>query len=133
MTLIDVVTVIGSIAAVVAAVLAYLQIQMPFLKNVSYTKDQLSFTFATSLLGCEVLSIQIDGAKLRDSDYFAQSEELAEEVVRPGFVTSPGEMELRVSFACFHTGEASESTVLHVVWRKWFITRSIDITLSCNS
>lgn len=31
MTLIDVVTVIGSIAAVVAAVLAYLQIQMPFL------------------------------------------------------------------------------------------------------
>lgn len=64
MTLIDVVTVIGSIAAVVAAVLAYLQIQMPFLKNVSYTKDQLSFTFATSLLGCEVLSIQLDGAKL---------------------------------------------------------------------
>mgnify|MGYP006914753790 CR=1 FL=1 len=133
MTLIDVVTVIGSIAAVVAAVLAYLQTQMPFLKNVIYTKEKLSFTFATSLLGCEVLSIRLEGAKLRDSDYFAQSEELAEDVVTPGFITSPCDMELRVSFACFHAGEASDSPVLHVVWRKWFITRSIDLTLSCKS
>lgn len=133
MNVLDAVTVIGSIAAVVAAFFSYLQLQMPFLKNVTYTKDLLSFTFATSLLRCEVLSIKLDGVKLRDSDFLAQSEDLAEEVIRPGFVTSPSEMELRVSFACFPSEDVQESPVLHVVWRKWFITRSIDLTLSCTS
>ena len=133
------VTVLGTIAAVVAAILAIPQTQMPQAVNIRWKKghDQkrkacmnLSFVFATSFLGLKLCSVTVPGYKIRSRDWVCVEEEMASESEEIDFVAVSGSCSRECAFVCF----ASESAPLKPVmilrfrWRCFSWSRKYRLT-----
>lgn len=102
--------VIAAVAGVVAALLGLTNFQMPYVKNIRFVRStadkgepcmNLSFTFATSLLGCKIEYIRVPGYRLRSREFCFVDSSCAVGWLSDVFETSLGEREKSFSFACF--------------------------------
>lgn len=122
------------VAAVGTTVLLLVTVKLPYIFNVitspktpeSGREFDLCFTFATSLCGVSVESIQVQGCRIRSKDYCVMEPELAEAVVKPNWTTGTSAKEINFKFHCYPADKgASFCPVLVVRWRWNFLSRSI--------
>ena len=104
-----------------------------YVKNIRFVRStadrgepcmNLSFTFATSLLGCKIEYIRVPGYRLRSREFCFVDSSCAVGWLSDVFETSLGEREKSFSFACFPICEEPPTPVLEMCWRwKWPLTR----------
>lgn len=120
---------VGTIASVVAAltgiIVLVITFKMPYIYDVSTNPQKLKqgvsffigFSIATNLMGIRFETIKMPGYKLRSHQFMTLSPELAEEVVRINFTTSPDKKHMDFGFHCYPVDSSSRPSKLEVSWR----------------
>lgn len=131
---------LGAIAAIAAFVLMLFAIQFPTVYGLSFSADKdsdgtpcgiLSFTFSTTIPGCHIESISLDGFVLvRLSQTSLVSDRAnAVSVLKNVFTTTPGNQTAYFLLKCFPVAPV-ELPRLKIHWRKSFMRRTTSTPVS---
>lgn len=125
---------VGTAAAVIAAIFGWQGFQMPFLSHIHCTRYgsgfEVKFTFSTSLMNLEIEAIEIPGFKLRDLNYLVVNAETAEPVIHPDFLSTFEKRERDFGYRAYPLTETPPAPVLHLRLRKWGLRWEIRKALS---